>query len=352
MLNTPSPPVEQFHVSGSHFEVGLAIGRRFAAQIRQLFSTYVFFRQELLPYHQTEAGQARYHQFLQINQTRYPNYVAELRGMAQGAGLPFDQLFLLNLRGEYRDYFYRQHTGGCSDCCILTDQTALIGHNEDGDPEFKDNLYLLHVQVDGKPAFTALTYPGFLCGNALGFNDHGICFTVNNVCPLNTRPGVGRHFVARSLLESTSLDDAVQRATVPDQSSGFNYNIGDCAARQIINVETAPGAFATRQIRGGFFHANHYQALPQVEQFVEPSSQARLDTWRANWHNSPPASAAGVLEILGNQSNQTLPIYRSGAAPDTLATFFTALFDLDRRSLRIYTAHPARHPNQFVEFTC
>lgn len=352
MLNTPSLPVEQFHVSGSHFEVGLAIGRQFSVQIRQLFSTYVFFRRELLPYHQTEAGQARYRQFLEINQARYPEYVAELRGMAQGASLPFDQLFLLNLRGEYRDYFYRQHTGGCSDCCILTEHAALIGHNEDGDPEFKDNLYLVHAQVDDKPAFTALTYPGFLCGNALGFNDHGICFTVNNVCPLNNRPGVGRHFVARSLLEATSLDDAIQRTTVPDQASGFNYNIGACAARQIVNVETAPGASATRQIRGGFFHANHYQALPQVEQFVEPSSQTRLATWNTNWRDDPPAGAANILAILGNHSHKDLPIYRTGAAPDTLATFFTALFDLDHRSLRIYTAHPTRFPDQFEEFTC
>ncbi len=351
-MNASPPLVEQFEAAGSHFEVGFAIGTRFAAQIQRLFKTYAFFRQKLLPYHRTPKGQARYRQFLKINQTRYPQYIAELEGLAQGAGRSFEELFLLNLRGEYRDYFYPLDTAGCSDCCLVTNKTALIGHNEDGDPEFRENMYMVHVRVDGKPAFTALSYPGFLCGNALGFNSNGICFSVNNVRPLNNKSGLGRHFVARSLLEATSLDDAVARVTVPGQSSGFNYQIGSFAGRRVVNVEAAPDKFFVDEIRGNFFHANHYQSLGPVDQFIEPSSQARVDTWAAIRHDAPPADAAGLLSVLGNRSNQNLPIYRSGAAPDTLSTFYTALFNLDNRSLRIYTAHPTQDAHQFVEFAC
>ena len=235
-MNASSSHLEQFEAAGSHYEVGFAIGKRFVAQIQRVFDTYAFFRQELLPYHRSPEGQARHRQFLEINQSRYPEYIAELERLAQGAERPFEELFLLNLRGEYRDYFYQLDTTGCSDCCVVTDKTALIGHNEDGDPELRENMYMVHAQIDGKPAFTALSYPGFLCGNALGFNSNGICFSVNNVRPLNNKPGVGRHFVARSLFDAASLDEAIEQAIVPGQSSGFNYNIASLSERRVVCV--------------------------------------------------------------------------------------------------------------------
>ena len=351
-MNTSAPILEQFEATGSHFEVGLAIGKRFAVQIERLFNTYTFFRQELLPYHHTPQGQARYRQFLKINQARYPDYIAELEGLAQGAGRSFEELFLLNLRGEYRDYIYQLDASGCSDCCLVTDKTALIGHNEDGDPEFRENMYVVHVRVDDKPAFTALCYPGFLCGNALGFNSNGVYFSVNNVRPLNNKPGLGRHFVARSLLDAASLDDALKRATVPGQSSGFNYNIASTSERRVVCVEAAPNIHAVTEVEGAYFHANHYQNLAHIEQVIGQSSQSRLDTWLTTWQKNPPKDASGVLEILGNQSNKTCPIYRTAVSPDFLETFYTALFDLDKRRLRIYTAHPVKSPRQFVEFIC
>ena len=63
-----------------------------------------------------------------------------------------------------------------------------------------------------------------------------------------------------------------------------------------------------------------------------------------------PVDAAGVLAILGDQADEQYPIHRTATPPDRLATLCTALFDLDARRLRIYTAHPTQDPSQFVEF--
>jgi len=45
---------------------------------------------------------------------------------------------------------------------------------------------------------------------------------------------LARHFIARSLLEARSLEDAVGRVAIPDRAAGFNYNIGSHAERRII----------------------------------------------------------------------------------------------------------------------
>jgi hypothetical protein len=234
---------------------------------------------------------------------------------------------------------------------VVTDEMALIGHNEDGAPEFRGNMYVVHAKVEGKPAFTALSYPGFLCGNAFGFNAEGVCFSVDNVRPRDVRVGVGRHFVARSLLEAHSLDDAIERVTVPGRALGFSYTIGSVRERRIVHVEVSPGTYHIREVQGGYFHANHYQELTDVDQIIEPSSRVRVERAHVLLQESPPLDDAGALAVLGDQANERYPIYRTATPPDELATLCTALFDLEGRRLRIYTDHPVLAPKEFIEFT-
>jgi len=335
--------IEQFETSGSHYEVGFAIGQRFADQIRRSLDTYPFLQERTLPYHRTPEGQARYQQLLELHQARYPDYFAELEGIADGAECSSEALFLVNMRGEYRGYLR-----GCSDCALVTDDAALIGHNEDGSPAFRGNMYLIHAKVEGKPAFSALSYPGFLCGNAFGFNAEGICFSVDHVQPRHVRMGVGRHFIARSLLEARSLDDAIKRVTVPERASGFSYTIGSIPERRVVLVEVAPENHHVREVRAPYFHANHYRDLAEVDQIISPSSRARVERARAMMQKNPPQNAADVLAILGDQTNEQYPIYRTATAPDQSATFCTALFDLDARQLRIYTGRPTQAPGELV----
>ena len=340
--------IEQFETSGSHREVGFAIGQRFAQQIHRSLDAYRFLQELILPYHRTPEGQARYRQLLELHQIRYPDYFAELEGIAQGGGRPFEDLFLTNLRGEYRSFLQIAEVRGCSDCALVTDGAALIGHNEDGSPTFRGSMYVVHARVQRKPAFTALSYPGFLCGNAFGFNAEGLCFSVDHVQPRDIRVGVGRHFIARSLLEARSLADAIQRVTALGRASGFSYTIGSIPERRVVVVEVAPGNHHIREIRGAYFHANHYQELAGVGQSISPSSRARVERAGAMMRNNPPQNAADVLAILGYQTNEKYPIYRTATAPDQSATLCTALFDLEARQLSIYTDNPVRAPTDFV----
>ncbi|MCP4357015.1 MAG: hypothetical protein GY796_03230 [Chloroflexi bacterium] len=329
--------MEQIKLFGSHDEIGLAIGERFACQIHSFLDAYPFM-QKLLAYHQTAGGKKRYRQYLNINRQRYPDYVIELEGIARGAGRPFHHLFLVNMRGEYRDYLREHHLYGCSDLAVLTANNALIGHNEDGDIALADTAYLVQAQVPGQPAFTAFSYPGFLCGNAFGFNSAGICFSVDNVRPRHIEIGIGRHFIARSLLAATSLEDAVARATAPGRAGGFSYTIGSANERRIVVVETAPGnRHHVREVEGIYYHANHYLdvEMDEAEQHIGKSSRERVKRASELMQSKDDLDKGDVLAILNDCENEAFPICRTAVGEDSLATVCTAVFDFDRHQCHI-----------------
>jgi len=341
--------IQQLTVSGSHYEIGYSIGQHFAQQIHDAFNNYAFLH-ELQAYHQTDNGRSRYDKMLALHQSTYPQYLQEMQGIADGSQRIFLDIFLMNLRGEYRGFLTESDDiRGCSDCSILNDDLALMGHNEDGSPAFHEHMYFVHAQVDDGTAFTACSYPGFICGNAFGFNEHGICCSIDNIRPDNIRVGISRQFLARSLLDAQSIDDAIQRVTPDGRASGFSYTIGSIAERRIVQVEVVPESFHIKDIGSVNFHANHILNLPSVRQTTHASSQARVKRAHAILQDKIITQPEDILAVLGDQDNVDYPIYRTARPPDDTETFCTALFDLDEKEMRVYVGHPEQ-PDEIMCF--
>jgi len=349
--------IEQFRAGGSHRDVGLAIGSHFADAIHRFFDNYERLQQQLLPFYRTSDGKNYYRLFLALHTDRFPAYISELEGIAEGAKRPFEEVFLVNLRGEFAGLMppgsqtEDAPVQGCTDCLVLTAESALIGHNEDGSPASLGRLYVVTVNPDDGPAFSALSYPGFLPGNAFGFNQAGILHSVNHVAPRPIQVGASRHFLARSLLDARSLDDAIENATGPDRASGFNYNIGSLSERRVVSVEVAPQRHHVHEVKGYYTHTNHYLKLDGQAQEITASSRKRQERSLSLARMTPPADAGHVLAVLGNQSDRDYPIYRDASRPDTDATLCSALYDLDARELRIHYAHPVEAPDKCVKLS-
>ena len=350
--------IEQLEVSGSHWEVGRNIGQHFAGAIHRLFDNYGFLQELLLPFLKKPTGQGLFQSYLKLHRKCFPQYISELEGMAEGAERPFEEIFAVNLRGEFAGLIVPEqqtkraaNSGGqgCTDCLVLIPEAALIGHNEDGPPAGSGNMFVVRVTVDGYPTFNALCYPGFLAGNAFGFNEFGILHSINNVAPRPVKAGVARHFIARSLLEARSLEEAVWRVSIPGRAAGFNYNIGSLAERRIVSVEVAPGRHHVREVQGFYTHTNHYFELNDQEQEITLSSRKRLERCLTVCRAKPPTHAGHVVALLGDQTDRQFPIYRDATLPDEDATLCSALYDLDRRVLRIYWDHPVKEPEKSMK---
>ena len=342
--------ITEFHADGSHYAFGAAIGKRFAVEIHAAFDDYALLR-KLRAFHQTAVGKARYEAMLELHQAAYPGYFQELEGMAAGAERDFTDVFLLNLRGEYRGFLLEaDDTRGCSDCSILTDELALIGHNEDGSPAFREHMYFVHARVDNSPEFTACCYPGFLPGNAFGFNSHGVCYSVDNIRPRDIRIGIGRHFLARSLLDAETIDDAIKRVTPDGRASAFSYTIGSVVERRIVQAEVMPRQAKVKPIHNVSYHANHVLEIAEADQTIDASSACRVARAEAILASCEVTRDTHILDILGDETGPDFPIYRSAKGLDTNETYCTALFDLDAREMRVYHGHPVREREKVSVF--
>ena len=350
--------IEQLEVSGSHREVGRYIGIHFAGVIHRLFDKYDLLQKQILPFLKSSTGQCFFQSYLELHRKQFPQYIAELEGMADGSGRPFEEIFAVNLRGEFAGMIAATHPAesaaytdvqGCTDCLVLTPDVALIGHNEDGSPAGSGNMYVVRVAVDDCPTFTALCYPGFLPGNASGFNECGILHSINHVAPRPVKVGVARHFIARSLFEAHSLEEAVRRVTISGRAAGFNYSIGSLSERRIVSVEVSPERHHVHEVQGYYSHTNHYFNLNNQKQEISPSSRKRLKRCQTLCRATFPTNSGDVLDLLSDQTDRDYPIYRNATFPDTDATLCSALYDLDRCELRIYWGNPVREPEKCMQ---
>ena len=322
------------YCEGPPREIGHTIGKRFRAEILRTLEGHVGLNTRFMPYSRTPAGRARYHHLVALHRNRFPDFISELEGMAEGAGVPFEKLFVINLRGEYQRYAADGDEGGCSTCSLFAEYSR-IRSQRDGLALYRAQTYLVRARPQEKPVFVAFCYPGFLPGNAFGCNDAGICFSCNNLQPRSARDGVGRHFIARSLLESRSLPEAVAAVHHPDRAYGFNYTIGSLRERRIVNVEVAPDDFAVSEIRGPYFHANHYVELGNIDQEIAESSRKRYERGTRRILEDRVKGREDILTVLRDVEGR-LPILRDGSPPDPFVTLVTALFDLEGRKLTIY----------------
>lgn len=299
-----------------------------------------------------------FNELVAINTDRYPTYVAEINGTAYGASQPVELMLLANLRLEVATALAPGDTIRVPDACtdlLLKDGWA---HNEDYNTLFFDSMYLVNVTwtnaaAGGSPlSFATFTYPGVLPGWAPGWNSHGVAMSWNVLYPRDMRVGggVGVAFVCRDVLTATSVADALRLAAPPDLALGQNLNVGSFDSPfAITTMETAPGGRAdvldiTRGSQGlssggAYFHANEYLRIQNVRQFEHNliSSRHRRATYLAL--SRPPTNLSAALNVLGDQSDESYPIFRrnDSSLEDTL---FTVAFDLRARTVTTYRDNP------------
>jgi len=208
----------------------------------------------------------------------FPAEWAELAAFAAGAGVPFDDLALLNLRG---DLGLVDGGIGCSDLGWRRER-SVVAHNEDGAPEDVGRCALLTMTGTGRPPVTAFWYPGFVPANAFALTGDGLIWTVDHLPVAAPGPGAGRHFVGRGLQRTArTVEDAVGYLRSRPSAGGFSYTIGDRAGR-VVSVEAAAGRHAVAEAGPGrgplLWHTNHGRYLSGAEPEADGTSAARGQT--------------------------------------------------------------------------
>ena len=298
-----------FDASGSSRELGRQHGEQCQEPIRGYLE---FLRQSLaLP---AEQLSQRAMAFEPLFQKHCPELLEEVRGLAEGAGLPFAAALALQLRGELgaalpqkgdsplrkqpgwaersgegdSPLFGATPDGACTTFVLGPSATAdgqvLIGQTSDTPAEIEQYAYGLRLKPEGRPAILMWTFGGMLGYH--GLNAHGIAHFAN---ALGGGPkwnfALSHYPLKRLLLEQRSLADVLDlMRRVPVCSNG-NYVLCDGTGR-IVDVElTSEGPFVLKPPAEGFLaHSNHYlcQAHACDANFARslPDSFPRLDRVR------------------------------------------------------------------------
>ncbi|XP_045171347.2 uncharacterized protein LOC123533662 [Mercenaria mercenaria] len=352
----------------NHYDVGFTIGSTFKGWIRDYMNTSNDVKQYKRFYNNSE-GRKLIEQYMSTGRKSHPNIMSEIQGMADGAEVKFEELFLLQISSEiefcHMNEVFIEGTGtehdgkGCTDVLVNRKQCRIIGHNDDWTEDVYSRVYIVHVTIaDEKERvieqFVSFSYPGYLTGFCFGMNK-SLVISLNSLSPKKAnRTGVPLAILLRSLLACNTIEEC---------SSAMESKPYGCAYGQGINIaaingtdmcsmevyplqETCEVKIKYIPYEGGsdelcyFFHQNYYKHIMAKE--TGPCTGSRLRNERAN-EMSEPKTVDDVEAILGDTKDDVEPIYRlpcaSHIAPD-VKTVATAIFAINERLLHVYRSNP------------
>lgn len=298
-------------VTGSAYELGYQHG----AQAAALIERYLRLTERL-------TGQSRDRlcrnamTLLPYMETLSPAYVSEIRGLADGAGISFDEAVLCQARAEAG----RVPEGGCTAFALTGSMTAngqpLAGQNQDLEPEYADVALLLRVKpTDGRPRALIFTFAGQL--GYSGMNEYGLAHFANALYDAPWQPGLPHYPLKRVMLEQRTVAACVDLLARHRTCSAANVVLCD-GEGTIADVEVRPEGIAhfADTHTDQRIHANHYLSaeFAPYETHSLPDSCPRLDRMRALLHEARGQIDVETLKtILADHTGEPAAICRHGA---------------------------------------
>lgn len=294
---------------GAPREVGRAMGAFGADAMRLLVLPTAYWAGTV-----AQAGSDRVRGMEAAARAHLPDIVAEIEGLAEGLGLPFDLVFAWCCRGDLR----ADVPEGCT-TVMVPGAPRVIAHNEDGGPEELNDCGLLRVEPDGAPGFVAFLYPGSVPGTAFGINDRGLVVTVNNIRARDKPPGVPRMVLGRAMLGCRTLDEAVGLIRRVPRAGGFHFAMAQAGDARLLSVEFTGDRVSAVEVTQPMAHANHliHKEMAGVPQRITRSSGDRQARAEVLLGRDP-------LAILQDEAGPGLPILRCDPGdPDAENTVVT-----------------------------
>ena len=107
----------------------------------------------------------------------FPQYIEELKGLANGASIPLRDVLLLCSE----ETILNGATNRCTTFAYQGAQSVILGHNEDWEAGYEDKLYVVKATPSEGSAFISLAYIGCLGGSSVALNEHGVAFSGNSI---------------------------------------------------------------------------------------------------------------------------------------------------------------------------
>ncbi len=335
-------------VKGNHYEVGYQIGKKlkdYLHETMKIEKEWVKEDSEM----SWEDVRAQAKLFLSYSEVHVPEYIEEIKGIAEGAGIDFIDLFSEVCEEIYYKNFLKR---GCSDLIASNDVTmdgsVLVAHNNDTSPQWEQHAVAIHYQVEGEPEFIAVGYGGLAI--SIGYNAAGISLTGNELSMNDMQPGVPRMLLVRKILAARNLTEAINASLLRPRASNYNMVITDSSG-EIYSIEgSATDYEALYGLEGYLVHTNHYLAQRMRKYELDPyditTSMVRYN--RANRlmrNNRGKITIDMIKEFLSDHTNYPGSLCRHGKE---VKTTFSVIINLSNLQMLLARGNPCSNP--FYEY--
>lgn len=265
--------VTEVFLKGNSYERGVSYGEQAADAIKRCIDHYAeYIKKSTGMDWETACEGAKI--FEESIRNFRPEYIDEMKGIAQGAGVPYEEILAINCRSE----LYAMKGGLQQECTAFAIMPSasrnghvLAGQNWDNCYGQRDCMVVVHIYQEDKPDIILFTEAGFIGGK--GMNSNGLSLTLNALETNFNSKGVPLHLKMRAALDSCHIAKAYESVAKPLSTVGANLIItsGDGVA---LSAELTPdGVDAVLPDQGVIAHTNHLLS-PMLQ-------QKSPDNWRS-----------------------------------------------------------------------
>lgn len=184
--------------------------------------------------------------------SRWPSYISEMTGVAEGAGVDFLSILALNVRTEIA---FGSFADGCTALSYHKGNTGILAQNWDWNKAQIPNLINLNIDL-GATRISMITEAGII--GKIGLNSNGVGCTLNALKAAGTDFGkLPCHLALRTVLEGVSRDSVVEILEKEGVASAGHILVAEKDGA--VGLEcSSEGIQQVVQEGGVVTHTNHY----------------------------------------------------------------------------------------------
>ena len=253
---------KEITLTGTPYERGLQYGQACKEEIALSVRSYreLFALRKNLTWEQAQKLSRRY---LPAIEALDRAYIDEMQGIADGAGITFDEVLAINARTEIL------HTGlsvddlsqECTAFSLVSPATAddvvIAGQNWDFTLLQREAVVIVRIPGEGdRPSLLFFPEAGMIGGK--GCNSAGLSLTLNALFVKEYGSGLPVHLRMRRILECTTLSQAYAEAVKGEMPAAANLMMTHKDGLAL-NVELSPsGVDVMMPEQGVLVHSNHF----------------------------------------------------------------------------------------------
>ncbi len=316
-----------YEIKGSAYERGIEQGKLLKNRIEH---TILFYR-KIIKASTNEIFEAVNPFIKEINDFD-DSLGAEIEGIAEGSSIDKKWIYALNCRTELLAKFSDECTA------LFFPKTAILGQNWDWAKELEHLAVILKID-EGNNKILMMAEPGII--GKIGLNTHGIGVTLNILTSGSNQHGVPIHLILRTVLQSHSLDDALERIEPIKKGKSSNIIIGDQSGRFVDIEFCIDRTFMFDSADEVWVHTNHYLGDNINDPKEFESSYSRFH--RASELGRDHFETVEDMKAILADKNGNLPICRKYVPDeyiDNVGTVTSLIMELKKRILHYTKGSP------------